>query len=252
MFIRPVALFFLLNLSFFSTHFLISAPLIEHSELESYLLPNRHELNRKIRRLFTDPHLFNHPKMLNKKGFKVLKRVHRGLMVISHPEMKNYLIKKFKNEIPQADQLGNYVRRIKGARKLEQFIKENRLRHIQVPKKWLYELPKIFSDTETGASSYLLIVEKIELCTGGEDLEGEIAKKYYQIDRKILRELVHVLYYFRGLDSVLSNVPFTRTNKIAFIDTERWERNREGFLLNILPYLSEDRKKLVQEILKSY
>lgn len=223
---------------------------IDKLTLEDCLLPNDHPLQEKLKNLFQYDDMFKSPDHLRSQGFEVSERMHRGLMVASHPTFKNYLIKKFENHISQKKQLKNYLRRINGARALRKFIKLNNLQHIVVPQKWLYPLPTPFSDNKTGEPSYLLIVEKMDICSGGKDPNDEVAKKYYNIDKEILREICIVVYYFRGLDSVLHNLPFTYRDKIAFIDTEKWEEYRKIFLQRIMPFLSEDRQNYTLEVLQ--
>lgn len=212
-------------------------------ELDECLLPEDHPLQDKLKHLFKHSNMFDSRSTLKKAGFDVLDRMHRGLMVASHPTMGNYLIKKFQNEVDQESQLHNFLCRINGATALREFIKLNDLQHIVVPKKWLYELPKKFSDPKTGERTYVLIVEKIDICDGGKDPNGEAAIRYYKMDFDILRELCIVVYYFRGLDSVLSNMPFTYHDKIAFIDTERWDWKRDRYLREAMQYLSQDRQE---------
>ncbi len=212
-------------------------------KLKECLLPADHPLQDQLKDLFDHSHMFSSPAQLSDSGFQVINRVHRGLMVARHPALKNCLIKKFQDKVPQDSQLRNYLRRINGARALSRFIQTNHLQHIVVPQKWLYPLPKRFSNSNTGKITYILIVEEIDICKGGKDPDGEVARRYYTIDFEILRELCYVVYYFRGLDSMLHNMPFTYQNKIAFIDTERWEWQREGYLRRAMPYMSKDRQK---------
>lgn len=186
-----------------------------------YVLPSNHPLEAQLKTIFNDPNMFNSPEQLKHAGFQVFERVHRGLMVARHPLIKGYLFKKFQNNVNQQDQFDNYMKRASGARALSQFIKKNDLQHIVVPKKWLYQLPKKFSDRKTKEAAYILIVEEINICSGGADPGGEVAQRYYHIEEDVLRELCLVVYHFRGLDSVLHNMPFTYDNKIAFIDTEK-------------------------------
>jgi hypothetical protein len=216
------------------------------------LLPDDHPLQKKLKTLFKfgNDGMFRSRKHLRQAGFQVLNRIHRGLMVASHPSLKQYLIKKFQNKISQKDQLNNYLSRINGARALRAFTEVNNLKHIVVPQKWLYRLPKRYSNPETKERSYILIVEKIDICSGGEDFDGEVARRYHNIDLEVLREICVILYYFRGLDSRLHNLPFTHLGKIAFIDTERWERERQEFLANILPFLSYDRQAFALGVLQ--
>lgn len=244
--IRAFYSFFLIYFSLFAFGTLFGGVGVfptQKLKVDDCLLPSDHPLQNKLKKLFKKENMFNSPQQLKRAGFQVLDRVHRGLMVAGHPSMNNYLIKKFQNKVSQDEQLENYLRRINGARALGNFIRSNDLKHIIVPQKWLYALPERFSDPKRKKKTYILIVEKMDLCSGGKDPEGEIAQKYYTIEFDILREICRVVYHFRGLDSMLHNLPFTYQNKIAFIDTERWERQREGYLRNIMPFLSEDRRE---------
>lgn len=215
---------------------------IQKLTVNDCLLPADHPLQKKLNRLFKNGDMFDSPRRLKQAGFQVIARVHRGLMVAGHPSMKKYLIKKFQNHIPQNKQLENYLQRINGARALSSFIKLNHLKHVIVPEKWLYALPDKFSDPETKEQTYLLIVEKMDICSGGKDPNGEVAQRYYTIDLDILREICIVVYYFRGLDSMLHNLPFTYQNKIAFIDTEKWDIDRQWYFKRIMPFLRKDRQ----------
>jgi hypothetical protein len=212
-------------------------------DVSIYLLPSNHPLQKQLKGLFTDPEMFEWPTYWNRAGFAVLDRVHRGFMVASHPLVKNYLFKKLQNSTPPSEQLSNYLRRIKGARALSKFIQDNHLKHIIVPQKWLYQLPKQFADPKTNESTYILIVEKIDLYS-----KAELPNQYAHIKKGHLKELCKVVYSFRGLDSVLHNMPFTHQQKIAFIDTERWERKREGFLHHVMPYLSHKKQAYARSV----
>lgn len=208
---------------------------------EQYLLPKDHPLQEKLSCLFQDEQMFESRYSWQRNGFVVLGRIHFGLMVAKHPSIPGYLFKKFQDKISLEYQLENYIKRIEGARALKEFIEENNLKHIVVPEKWLYELPK----------GYILIVEKMDICRGGKDPKGEVAQKYFNIDKEILRELCLVLSSFRGLDSMLHNLPFTYQNKIAFVDTEKWAEKRKGILQNILPYLKDDRRKYALKLMEA-
>lgn len=218
---------------------------IHKLELEKCLLPKDHPLQGRLKALFENSHMFESNDQLKQAGFHPFnKRSQPSLMVASHPAIKGYLIKKFKNEVPQDKQLDNYLDRISGAKALRKFIKVNKLQHIVVPQKWLYRLPKSFADLQTGERTYILIVEHMDICNGGNNPNGTVGTKYHNMDFDILRELCIVLYYFRGLDSSLRNMPFTHQNTIAFVDTEKWwDKDREGFLRRAISYLSQDRQE---------
>lgn len=263
-FLRRMAVFFLMlflfNCEILQASFIFSVilqgkieePNIQKLRVKACLLPKDHRLQDQLKNLFEDhPDMFQSPEHLKQAGFNVFDKIRRGFMVASHPAIKNYLIKKFQDGTSHKAQLRNYLRRINGARTLSGFIRANKIQHIVTPQKWLYPLPKQFSDPETGERTYVLIVEEVDICSGGKDQDGEIARRYFNMDFEILRELCTVLYYFRGLDSGLQNMPFTYDNKIAFIDTEHWKSSgREGFLRFAMQYMSQDRQDYALEVYK--
>jgi len=58
-----------------------------------------------------------------------------------------------------------------------------------------------------------------------------------------------VLFHFRGMDSSSQNVPILMDGRIAFIDTEHWDRsNNKSYLRQIGAHLSSDRRKLAKTI----
>jgi len=222
---------------------------IHELAISDCLLPEDHPLQIRLKNLFENCDMFKTLEHFGTSGFHTISRRDHKIMVARHPVIKNYLIKKFSDIIPQRAQLLNYLKRIAGARALQEFIHANNLENIVVPQKWLYALPNHFSDSTTGEQAYLLIVEDMDICTGKGKHNGENAKRYYNIDYDTLRELCIVVYYFRGLDSAPCNMPFTHQNKIAFVDTECWDEwDREGFLPRIMPYLKKNRKKYTLKI----
>lgn len=230
--------------------FVLQAKTIKESKFKKYLLPKDHFLQSQLKDLFVRPKMFNSKNEWRAAGFNVSNRVHRGLMVASHPNAKGYLFKKFQSIISQKEQLENFLERLEGADALRQFIQKRKMQHIIVPQKWLYKLPKIFTGDTSEERAYILIVEKIDLCEGCSHNIGQIAPKYYNMDYETLKELCNVVYFFRGLDSVLGNMPFTRQNQIAFIDTEKWRLNRPGYFRKAMPFLSPDRQRYALTIFK--
>jgi hypothetical protein len=227
---------------FFSLFNPISASSYSEEDSHGYLLSKDHPLQDQLRELFKNREMFKSRKGFKKAGFQVFKRMNRDLMIASHLSIKSYMFKKFKNNVPLRHQLENYLNRINGSRAVSAFIKSNNLRHIIVPRKWLYPLPEGFDDPETGERSFVLIVEKIDLCCHAGTQKEEIASMYSNIDYDVLKELCMVLYTFRGLDSTVFNMPFTKQGQIAFVDTERWNWEREGYLHKVMRYLDKERQ----------
>lgn len=165
------------------------------------------------------------------------------IMVAGHASVSDQLFKKYNNDVSLKDQLKNYRRRVEGAEKLRAFIATERLTQIVAPRKRLQELPPSFA--HKGMTSYVLVVDRLELLSSSESKQ-----LYRQIDNETLRQLCTVLRTFRGLDSGARNVPFTRSGQIAFVDTERWEDDRDVPLRRIRGYLSDEQRRFAEEFFR--
>ena len=200
-----------------------------------------------LEKLFRDPDMFASRDDWGDAGFQVVARSHDSkIMVASHASVEGFLFKKYTSDVSLKEQHANYVRRIKGARELRSFLDAQRFRRVTVPQKWLYELPHAFCSR--GRHSYVLVVERLDIL----DEEGT-KQAYHRIDDVLLRELSAVVFKFKGLDSNAKNLPFTKDGRVAFVDTEHWDRHldsrsRKPCLRHVYGYLSSDRLKRVKRI----
>jgi hypothetical protein len=191
-----------------------------------------------VQELFTDPKMFRSFGRFQDAGFSLVDHPPYKCMVGRHKRARGYLFKKFSDERAADEQLSNYMHRVEGAALIRSFIEERGFSRVTVPRKWLYELPTAFP------ARYLVIVEALDI---RPRLESQLS--YASIGKTQMHELATVLYYFRGLSSTASNLPFTKDGQIAFIDTERWHHDKD-FLRKIEVFLSPDRRKQAKEIYK--
>ena len=189
--------------------------------------------------LFTDPKMFNSFDRFSSAGFKLVAHAPNKIMSGSHKRAKGYLFKKYTDDVSQKEQTTNFEARIVGATKLAKLIAEKGLGHVVVPRKHLHVLPKGF-----GKSSCLLVVEKLDLVS-----KGETERAYGRIGKEQTLELATILYYFRGLNSTPSNLPYTEDKQIAFIDTERWHHDKD-LLRKVGDRLPSDRLKQAEGVFK--
>lgn len=218
----------------------------EELKLSKYLLPPNHPVQATLDKLFTDPNIFDHPAYLIAAGFKFFNHYAENLMVCTHPLLNDYVIKKFTNSVKPSTQLKRYLRRIKAAQTTARFIKTNQIENLIIPKKYLYRLPENFS--KQNKPTYLLIADKIDLCN-----KKETQNRYYQIEEQVLAELCLFVSKFRGLDSSIGNLPFTKSNKIAFIDLDKWEdRRSDEFLSQVKHVLNIENKQYVEAFEAKY
>lgn len=128
--------------------------------------------------LFRDAGMFASRRAWGAAGFQVFDRSSNGkIMVVRHPSVQGLLFKKYADDMPQKDQLKNYVRRIEGADRLLSFVSRRRLQYIAIPRKWVFELPRPFSRKE---KAHVLIVEQLDLLGDEQTKEA-----YYRIDSEI-------------------------------------------------------------------
>jgi hypothetical protein len=186
--------------------------------------------------LFTNKRMFDSFDRFEAEGFRLVAHAEHKIMSGSHKETPGYLFKKYNNDKPGKKQITNYMRRIEGARLLRQFVEEHGLQHITAPRKWLYELPGGFPER------YLVVADKLDLLS-----DDATRRKYGRISEAQTRELATVLFYFRGLNSWTKNLPFTSDGKIAFVDTERWHRDKD-YLRKIGDHLPSDRRDLAEDV----
>lgn len=213
--------------------------------LVSHLLPQNHPVRPYLKSLFDHPHLFKSVRSFESAGFKV-KSGHRGLMVGFHPSIPRYLFKKFSDHRSQSGQLENFIKRLEGARILREYIQKHNFKHLVVPQKWLYQLPKSFSK-KYGSPSYVLIVENMDIYDW-DDPNGEAKRLYYNMDREMLTELCTLLHAVGGCDAYPRNQPFTHYGKIAFVDTEHIGQLKNHFLKHIVPALNEELQIYAREL----
>lgn len=192
--------------------------------------------------LFRDPNMFDAPENWRRAGFKVEGEGDPSdIMVASHPSMTGRLFKKYNKAVSLKEQHENYRRRVKGADKLRAFITARRLSRLVVPQKQLHELPSEFS--HDGETAYVLIVELLDLLKSSDS-----KRQYRRLDKEGLRQLCMALRAFEGLDSGVRNIPFTSGGQIAFIDTERWDKEKKTPLRHVSKYLSDDQLQFMESI----
>jgi hypothetical protein len=186
--------------------------------------------------LFTDRKMFDSYEQFADEGFRLVEHAEHKIMSGFHKSASGYIFKKYSNDKPGDDQLLNYMFRIEGARRLRAFIAERGFSGVVAPRKWLYELPSSFPER------YLVVAERFELVS-----KRSTERSYDDIDQNQMRELATILYYFRGLNSSSTNLPFTEDGRIAFIDTERWHHEKD-YLRKVGDRLPGDRRRLAGDI----
>ena len=187
--------------------------------------------------------MFNSKSSFAAAGFEVKQAAYHNIMVGSHPSASGYLFKKYSRDVPLDEQEHNYRTRVRGAEKIKEVIDRQRLRHLVVPRKWLYELPRKFANRRE--SAYILVVDRIDIMS-----VDETTRRYRDIQPPVLDDLCRVLFRFSGFDAAIHNLRFTPSGQISFIDTESWDRSPRRETLRVFHRIDEELTKESRKYVK--
>jgi hypothetical protein len=190
--------------------------------------------------LFRDRNMFASRRNWEAAGFTLVNRTSNGkITVAQHPAAPGVLFKKYTGNVDEDDQTHNFERRADGSRRLRSLIADRGLVHVTVPEKQIVELPRTFA---RHGRAHILAVERLDVLD-----ENSTKTAYAQIDPAVLRDLCVVVYHYRGMDSNTKNLPFVVGGKIAFIDTEHWDRGTsKAYLHQVSEYLTSAGRKIAQ------
>lgn len=191
--------------------------------LSPYFLPENHPIKKKLDKIFKK-RVTKNRKSLKKAGFSNTKPGKFSMMtVVSHPMLKNYLLKLYRDDQPNIDDWARCRDRVIGALETKKAIISHGYEDLFiVPKKWIYPLPAHPSPPGSDRRNFILVVEKIDI-----ENEKQNKVKWKTIVTPQMLDAVFTILAEVGLwDSALAfNIPFTRDGKkIAFIDTEFYHR----------------------------
>lgn len=192
------------------------------SSLSPYLLPSNHPIKAKLDEIFFKMRATATPLTMKAAGFQTLDSWKWDKAYVArHSQIKGYLIKAFLDNHLFMDDKKSLVNRIIGAEHIRQAIEVYGLQSFfKVPRKWLYQLPD-YPDTLPGLykKNFILIVEDMNIVS--DEKNAEMFEQWTE-DKQLL--FLFYLINTLGLsDSVyISNIPFSKDGKIAFVDTERY------------------------------
>lgn len=200
------------------------------SEIDPYLLPANHPIRPKLDEIFQKSRVIADEKSLKKNGFDfIARRKWDNAIVAWHSKLKGYLIKLYLDEQLGIDEKLAFKTRMEGAEYIRHFIQTNEHQNLfKVPKKWLYPLPEN-PPANPGAQrkNFILVEEDMNLVN-----ESTNSKKWKTaITKEHLKALYSLLQTLGLKDSVyITNIPFAKDGKIAFIDTEHHHKWPVNFL----------------------
>ncbi len=215
-----------LTLGAFAALPLTAAPTPSEIELTApFLLPHNHPAKAGLDEIFQTSEPLLSPDHLKKAGFKNTKPGQgTGMSAATHPKIKGYRIKTYFHT-DAIHETPAWLRRIAGANAVAHSIEKHGYQDLMlVPRKWIYQVPAtpaIEKDHSLIPKHYILVVEDIKLVEAG----GNIYLYKTHLNKEMIKALYTVIKENLLIDSVYpDNVPFASDGRLAFIDTEHFNR----------------------------
>lgn len=189
-------------------------------EVQPYLLPENHPVKSKLDSIFSKSRATSSIDTFSRAGFDYMDlRKWDNVIVAWHQKLKGYIIKAYlDDQIGINDHLA-FMTRINGAEAIRDAITafgyEN---YFKVPKKWLYMLPDdppVLPGLQR--KMFILVEEDMNLVSSSSN-----SRMWQKNSSKNFLKALFTLLQTLGLkDSVyITNIPFAKDGKVAFIDTE--------------------------------
>ncbi|MBS0605162.1 MAG: hypothetical protein JSS60_09045 [Verrucomicrobia bacterium] len=190
-----------------------------------YLLPLDHPMKPKLDSIFSQSRVLENERTLLDAGFVIIDgpMPNSFMIVARHPEIPGYVFKLYldsetrcRKDIPHWTWL---VRRCAGASAIRKLIRQEKIQYFSVPDKWIYILSVYPFSNVVNPQPVILMETDMELESPEE------SKRMWKtaVTRKHLDELYAILkhgYGGHGVVNLSSNVPYTKSGKFAFTDTE--------------------------------
>jgi hypothetical protein len=206
--------------------------------MKRYFLPENHPAKPALDAIFLSTRATKDEATFQASGFTTLYAKSRSFIrVVRHPSIPGYLLKVYldSEQRQKRNRTGweRLIFRCEGAEKIRNIIQKRKIKHFQVPGKWLYVLAP-HPDCTSMKQPFLLIVDDMNLVSNGEN---KAAWKTV-ITREHLNELYLIITKAGGSSYRPDNIWLTKRGKFAFIDTEY---PRQKFDYNsISSYLSDE------------
>lgn len=196
--------------------------------LMPYFLPEDHPARKSLDRIFKKSRVTLSAKSMGKAGFTNPKpRKWTHLIVTTHPKLKGYVIKAYVDAQRHHKNKPEYhfwMLRIKGVRKIQKYIGDKGWGDLfATPKKWIYPLP-VNPTPPSGfhPKRFVLIEEDMNILSDKDNCEKW---RSAFVDEEVLDKVYAILQELGLRDCAKpDNIPFTKNDKIAFVDTQTFEQ----------------------------
>ena len=191
-----------------------------------FFLPSTHSLRPILDSIFSKNSVLQNEKTFSDAGFETICVKHSsGIRLAKHPLVKGYLFKIYldsdiyhrgiRESWSKQDCL---IQRCMGAAKIRSIIHASHIQHFSVPDKWLYATPS--QESQSPKQSLILVETDMHVYNKKKSLKAWKTK----VTKKHLEELLIIMKSGCGSGGLAINVPYTKSEKFSFIDTEYPER----------------------------
>lgn len=209
------------------------------SLMAAYLLPLNHPIKRTLDSIFRHRRVVDNEKTLRKAGFSILCAQKKSYIVVArHHKVPGYLFKMYldsrksmKDGTPGWKWL---LTRCVVAEKIKKIIEDRHYQMYSVADKWLYPLTVRAKKCYLHPQNVVLVVKDMNIFNRRK---SEVAWRN-QITKQHLDELYGIFSEGYGSAFLPANLPYTRSGKFAFIDTEYSKRKIP--MSNVLKYVSKE------------
>lgn len=214
-----------------------------------YFLPEKHPMKSQLDAIFKASRVSSTSSTLKKAGFNTPEARPISKAVVSkHPKLKGYLVKLYLDETPDIKDAEKWLLRIKGAQIAQNLIDKHGCHHyFKVPKKWIYPLPENPSSLiNHQRKHFILLVENLNPLKSKENKECYLNEMSYDLLQNIQKIIEQ-----GGLDDsiVVANLPFCKDGRLAFLDTEVFNRWPIRYHL-LAKHLSKKMKTRLRQLVK--
>lgn len=219
--------------------------------LAPYFLPFDHPIKPKLDELFGAFRTTLSCDTLAYMGFKKPKMQHvTGIVIGRHRYLQGYILKIYTDDHNAKDEWRHWVRRIQGAQLIKNAIEKLGLQSkMTVPQKWIYPLPTEPSPPPgVNRKNFILVVTDENLL---KKEDNYFWWRSIAVTPKLLNSLYDVMQEVGLYDSMhVDNIPFTKKGKIAFVDTEiynKWPIQFEKLAVYLSPLMQDYWLNLIAE-----
>lgn len=216
-----------------------------------YLMDSKHPIKKSLDNIFTKQRVTTDPNTFSAAGFTTLPTNGRSFIYVGkHDSLPGYLVKVcFDSETRKKSHDPSWVwlaRRCELSHRIAEVIKRKKCTHFTVAKKWIYPLPLNPPplDHLNHRKHEILVVTDMQLASREETEEA-----WKNMTKEHLKQLYTIITLAGGSSYRKDNIPYTKSGKFAFIDTEYPHKtpNYEVITPSLSPEMQEYWHKLIKK-----